>query len=51
MNEILKACGEGADATDYVSIRRYLIDYHILDREDSGKILAALTPGPFLTAE
>ena len=28
---------EGADATDYVSIRRYLIDYHILDREDSGQ--------------
>ena len=37
VNEILKAWCEGADATDYVSIRRYLIDYHILDREDSGK--------------
>ena len=37
VNEILKAWCEGADATDYVSVRRYLIDYHILDREDSGK--------------
>ena len=37
VNEILKAWCEGADATDYVSIRRYLIDYHILDREDSGQ--------------
>jgi hypothetical protein len=37
VNEILKAWCEGADATDYVSIRRYLIDYRILDREDSGR--------------
>ena len=37
VNEILKAWCVGADATDYVSIRRYLIDYHILDREDSGQ--------------
>ena len=37
VNEILKAWCEGADATDYVSVRRYLIDYHILDREDSGQ--------------
>jgi len=37
VNEILKAWCEGADGTDYVSVRRYLIDYHILDREDSGK--------------
>jgi hypothetical protein len=37
VNEILRTWCEGADATDYVSIRRYLIDYHILDREDSGK--------------
>ena len=37
VNEILKAWCEGADGTDYVSIRRYLIDYHILDREDSGQ--------------
>ena len=28
---------EGVDATDYVSVRRHLIDYHILDREDGGK--------------
>jgi hypothetical protein len=37
VNDILKAWCEGADATDHVSIRRYLIDYHILDREDSGQ--------------
>ena len=37
VNEILKAWCEGADATDYVAIRRYLIDYHILDREDAGQ--------------
>jgi hypothetical protein len=36
VNEILKAWYEGA-ATDYVSIRRYLIDYQILDREDAGR--------------
>ncbi|MBO0806618.1 MAG: DUF2087 domain-containing protein [Nocardiopsaceae bacterium] len=37
VNEILKAWCEGADATDYVSIRRYLIDYHILDRDGAGQ--------------
>jgi hypothetical protein len=37
VNEILRTWCEGADATDHVSIRRYLIDYHILDREDAGK--------------
>jgi hypothetical protein len=37
VNEVLKAWCEGADATDYVSVRRYLIDYHILDREDAGQ--------------
>jgi len=37
VNEVLKAWCEGAVATDYVSIRRYLIDYHILDREDAGR--------------
>lgn len=37
VNEILKAWCEGAAATDYVSVRRYLIDYHILDREDAGQ--------------
>jgi hypothetical protein len=37
INETLKAWCEGTDATDYVSIRRYLIDYHILDREDAGR--------------
>lgn len=37
VNEILKTWCEGADATDYVSVRRYLIDYHILDREDAGR--------------
>jgi hypothetical protein len=37
VNEILKAWCEGAAATDYVSIRRYLIDYRILDREDGGR--------------
>src|SRR5450432_846465 len=37
VNEILKAWCKGADATDYVSVRRYLIDYHILDREDVGR--------------
>ena len=37
VNEILKVWCEGAAATDYVSVRRYLIDYHILDREDGGR--------------
>jgi hypothetical protein len=37
VNEILKAWSDGAVATDHVSIRRYLIDYHILDREDAGR--------------
>ena len=37
VNEVLKAWCEGAVATDYVSVRRYLIDYHILDREDAGR--------------
>jgi hypothetical protein len=37
VNEVLKSWCEGADATDFVSVRRYLIDYHILDREDGGK--------------
>jgi hypothetical protein len=37
VNEILKAWCAGAAATDYVSIRRYLIDYRILDREDAGR--------------
>jgi hypothetical protein len=37
VNEVVKAWCAGADATDYVSIRRYLIDYHILDREDAGQ--------------
>lgn len=37
VNEVLKAWCDGAVATDYVSIRRYLIDYHILDREDAGR--------------
>jgi hypothetical protein len=37
VNEVLRAWCDGADATDYVSVRRYLIDYHILDREDAGR--------------
>jgi hypothetical protein len=37
VNKVLKAWCDGAVATDYVSIRRYLIDYHILDREDAGR--------------
>ena len=37
INEVLKAWCEGAEATDYVSVRRYLIDLHILDREDGGR--------------
>jgi hypothetical protein len=37
VNEVLKAWCDGAVATDYVSVRRYLIDYHILDREDAGR--------------
>jgi hypothetical protein len=37
VNEVLKAWCEGTAATDYVSIRRYLVDYHILDREDGGR--------------
>jgi hypothetical protein len=37
VNEVLKAWCEGAVATDYVAVRRYLIDYHILDREDAGR--------------
>jgi hypothetical protein len=37
VDEILKAWCDGAVATDHVSIRRYLIDYHILDREDAGR--------------
>jgi hypothetical protein len=37
VNEVLKAWCAGAVATDYVSVRRYLIDYHILDREDAGR--------------
>lgn len=46
VNEILKAWCDGADATDYVSVRRYLIDYHILDREDAGRywLLGAWKP-------
>jgi len=37
INEILKTWYEDTAATDYVSIRRYLIDYRILDREDAGQ--------------
>ena len=37
VNEVLKPWCQGADATDFVSVRRYLVDYHILDREDGGK--------------
>jgi hypothetical protein len=37
VNEILKVWCDGADGTDYVSVRRSLLDYHILDREDSGQ--------------
>src|ERR1700744_1922464 len=37
VNEILKAWGGCASRPDSVSVRRYLIDYHILDREDSGQ--------------
>ena len=33
VNEVLKDWCDGAVATDYVSVRRYLVDYHILDRE------------------
>ena len=36
VNEILRAWCDGAAATDYVSVRRHLIDYHIPDREDAG---------------
>jgi hypothetical protein len=37
VNEVLKAWCDGAVATDFVSVRRYLVDYHILDREDAGR--------------
>jgi hypothetical protein len=37
INEVLKAWCQGVEGTDYVSVRRHLIDYHILDREDGGK--------------
>ncbi len=37
INEVLKSWCEGAEGTDFVSVRRYLIDYQILDREDGGK--------------
>jgi hypothetical protein len=35
VNDILRNWCEGAE-TDYVSVRRYLVDYGILDREDAG---------------
>ena len=35
VNDILKGWCEGAE-TDHVSVRRYLVDYGILDREDAG---------------
>jgi hypothetical protein len=37
VNKVLKSWCEGAEATDFVSVRRYLIDYQILDRVDGGK--------------
>jgi hypothetical protein len=37
IDEVLKAWCEGAAATDHVSVRRHLIDYRILDREDAGR--------------
>jgi hypothetical protein len=35
INDVLRDWCEGAE-TDYVSVRRYLVDYGILDREDGG---------------
>jgi hypothetical protein len=35
VNDILLEWCEGAE-TDHVSVRRYLVDYGILDREDAG---------------
>jgi hypothetical protein len=35
VNDVLRDWCEGA-GTDYVSVRRYLVDYGILDREDAG---------------
>ena len=35
VNDVLRDWCEGAE-TDYVSVRRYLVDYGILDREDAG---------------
>ena len=37
INEVLKTWCEGVEATDFVSVRRHLIDYQILDREDGGR--------------
>ena len=37
INEVVKTWCEGAEATDFVSVRRHLIDYQILDREDGGR--------------
>jgi hypothetical protein len=44
VNEILRAWCAGADATDHVSIRRYPIEYRILDREDAG-VTGCSAPG------
>jgi hypothetical protein len=35
VNDVLRDWCEGAE-TDYVSVRRYLVDYGILDRENAG---------------
>jgi hypothetical protein len=35
VNDVLRDWCEGAE-TDFVSVRRYLVDYGILDREDAG---------------
>ena len=37
INEVLKSWCADAEATDHVSVRRYLIDFRILDREDGGR--------------
>ncbi|MCW2933217.1 MAG: ArsR family transcriptional regulator [Actinomycetia bacterium] len=48
VNDVLRDWCEGAE-TDYVSVRRYLVDYGILDRDDAGAywLLGAwLVPAP-----
>jgi hypothetical protein len=46
VNDVTRHWCEGAE-TDYVSVRRYLVDYGILDREDAGNYwLLGAWPAP-----